>query len=152
VTLRDAMPIVAGEPVSRPLQPLLHRDHLARGKTLLALPVLPQRHQLGRRLHRPHGGIELLLAVAVTVDEHRQVARRERRLLPRDRVQRDSRIGDDLFAILARDPQMIVGPLGILAALQAPRSRRPDLVLGFQIDPLRLQCPVIDPRVDIQLG
>ena len=38
---------------------------------------------------------------------------------------------------------------GILAALQAPRSRRPDLVLRLKLDPLRLQGPMVDPRVYI---
>src|SRR3546814_10470423 len=48
--------------------------------TLLPDPTLfrSQPHQLGRRLHRAHSGIELVLAVAVPMDEHRQVAGGER--------------------------------------------------------------------------
>jgi hypothetical protein len=51
--------------VAGALKPRLHRDHLARRETLLVAPVLPQRHQLGRRAP-PHHLVELLLAVAVT--------------------------------------------------------------------------------------
>src|SRR3546814_1596410 len=70
------MPSTLCKPVSGPLKPLLDRDHLERGEPLLPFPVLPQPHQLGRRLHRAHSGIELVLAVAVPMDDHRQVAGR----------------------------------------------------------------------------
>jgi hypothetical protein len=57
--------------------------------------------------------VELILAVAMAERELRQVAPRERRLLARDRIERDLRIGDDLLAILARDPGMVLDPLGL---------------------------------------
>ena len=66
--------------------------------------------------------------------------------------ERDGRIGNDLVAILARDPHMIVGALGILAVHLAPRSRRTNLVLRLKRDALRFQCPVIDPRLKAKLG
>jgi hypothetical protein len=115
-------------------------------------PVLPQRHQLGRGPHRAHHLVELVLAVAVPERELRQVAPRERRLLPRDRVQCDFRIGDDLLAILARDPGMVLDPLGLKPLFGHPRCRRPDLVLRLKVDPLRLQCAMVDPRINIELG
>src|SRR3546814_15202823 len=76
-------------------------------------PVPPQRHQLGRGSHRAHHLVELILAVAVPERELRQVAPGERRLLAGDRVQCDFRPGDDLLAVLARDPGMVLDPLGL---------------------------------------
>jgi hypothetical protein len=65
----------------------------------------------------------------VPVREHGEVTHRERRLPPRDRIKRNTRIGDDFRAVLARNAQMVIGPLGILTTLQPPRSSGPDLVL-----------------------
>src|SRR3546814_19241136 len=104
---------------------------------------LPQRHQLGRGPHRAHHLVELVLAVAMPERELRQVAPRERRLLPGDRIERDLRIGDDLLAILARDPGMVLDPLGLKPLFGHPRRRRPDLVLRLQVDPLRLHRSMI---------
>src|SRR3546814_4745070 len=66
--------------------------------------------------------------------ELRQVAPRERRLLARDRVERDLRIGDDLLAILPRDPGMVLDPLGLKPLFGHTRRRRPDLVLRLKLD------------------
>src|SRR3546814_8720494 len=82
---RETMPLPCAKPIGGTLKPLLGVDHVAGGKAVLAAPVLPQRHQFRRGPHRAHGLVELILAVAVPVDEHRQVARGERRLPPRDR-------------------------------------------------------------------
>jgi hypothetical protein len=133
-------------------QPLLRLDHVAGGKAILAAPVLPQRHQLGRGPHRAHHLVELILAVAMAERELRQVAPRERRLLARDRIERDLRIGDDLLAILARDPGMVLDPLGLKPLFGHPRRSRPDLVLRLKVDALRRQRAMVDPRVYIQLG
>src|SRR3546814_9274094 len=78
------------------------------------------------------------------------VAPGERRLLAGDRVQCDFRPGDDLLAVLARDPGMVLDPLGLKPLFGHPRRRRPDLVLGFKVDALRLQRPVIYAGVYIQ--
>src|SRR3546814_18973840 len=91
-------------------------------------------------------------AVAVPERELRQVAPGERRLLAGDRVQCDFRHGDDLLAVLARDPGMVLDPLGLKPLFGHPRRRRPALVLGFKVDALRLQRPVIYAGVYIQLG
>src|SRR3546814_4989468 len=88
---------------------------------------------------RAHHLVELILAVAVPERELRQVAPGERRLLAGDRVQCDFRPGDDLLAVLARDPGMVLDPLGLKPLFGHPRRRRPDLVLGFKVDALRLQ-------------
>ena len=146
------MPAPLGKPIAGALQPLLRLDHLARRKPILAAPVLPQRHQLGRGPHRAHHLVELILAVAVAERELRQVAPRERRLLARDRVERDLRISDDLLAILARYPGMVLDPLGLKPLVRHPRRRRSDLVLRLKVDALRLQRPVIYASVNIQLG
>src|SRR3546814_3063538 len=77
----DTMPPVDRQPLGRAFQPLLGRDHVARREPILAPPVPPQRHQLGRGSHRAHHLVELILAVAVPERELRQVAPGERRLL-----------------------------------------------------------------------
>src|SRR3546814_955412 len=97
-------------------------------------------------LHRAHSGIELVLAVAVPMDEHRQVAGGERRLLPCDRVQCDPRLGNDLLAIRARDPGMVLDPLGLKPLFGHPRCCRPDLVLRLKLDPLPRLCAMVVPR------
>src|SRR3546814_18817407 len=100
---------------------------------ILALPVPPQRHQLGRGSHRAHHLVELILAVAVPEPELRQVAPGERRLLAGDRVQCDFRPVDDLLAVLARDPGMALAPLGLQPLLGHPPPRPPSLVLRFKV-------------------
>ena len=86
------------------------------------------------------------------VNEARQVVVRESALLPGDGVQGDARLGDDLLAVAPSDLPVIEGPLGVLASVQAPRAGRADLVLRLQVDPLRLQRAVIDPRIDVEFG
>lgn len=101
----------------------------------MPLSVRPQCHQFGTGPHRPQRLVKLCLAVAVPVNEHGQIAGGEGRLLPRDRVQGDRRIGDNPLAILPRDPNMILGPLCTFVTPKPPRSRRPDLVLRLKGDP-----------------
>jgi len=149
---RETMPLPSSKPIAGAFQPLLGVDHIARGKAVLAASVLAQRHQLGAGPHRAHHLVELVLAVAVPERELRQVAPRERRLLPRDTVERDFRIGDDLLAILARDPRMILDPLRLKALFGHTRCRWPDLVLRLQVDPLCLQGAMIYAGINIQLG
>src|SRR3546814_9777024 len=96
--------------------------------------------------------LELILAVAVPERELRQVAPRERRLLARDRVQRALGPRNDLLAIFARDPGMVLDPLGLKPLFGHPRCSRPDLVLRLKVDPLRRQRSMVDPRVNIQPG
>jgi len=74
-------------------------DHLPRGEPLFAASVLAQRDQVGRTANRPHGQIELLLAVAVPMHEHSKVAVGEGGLAVHDRVKRDSGIGDNPLAV-----------------------------------------------------
>ena len=84
--------------------------------------------------------------------EHGQVAPGERRLLVRDRVERDSGIGDDLLAVAPRDGAMFVDPLDLQPVHAHARCGRADLVLRLELDALRLQAAVIDARVDIEFG
>src|SRR3546814_8839873 len=69
-----------------------------------------------------------------------------------DAVERDRRVGDDLLAILARDPRMVLDPLRLKPLFGHTRCRRPDLVLGFKVDALRLQGAMIYAGINIQLG
>src|SRR3546814_4146480 len=59
---------------------------------------------------------------------------------------------DLLLAILARDPGMVLDPLGLKPLFGHPRRRRPDLVLRLKVDPLRLQRAMIYAGINIQLG
>ena len=149
---RETMPRPVSKPIGGTFKPLLGLDHVARSEPILAAPVLPQCDQLGAGAYRPHHLVELVFAVAVPERELRQVAPRERGLLARDRVERDLRPGDDLLAILARNPGMVLNPLGILAPTEPARSCRPDLVLRLKVDALRLQRAMIDMCIDIQFG
>ena len=72
--------------------------------------------------------------------------------LVRDRVERERRVGDDLLAIGARDLAMLVEPLGLQPLRRHARRRRADLVLRLEVDALRFQRAVIDPRIDIEFG
>ena len=142
----------AGKPIADAFQTLLRLDHIAGGKAILAAPILAQRYQLGRGAHHAHHLIELILAVTMPERELRQVAPRERRLLARDRIERDIGPRNDLLAILPRDPGMVRDPLGLKPLFGHPRRCRPDLVLRLKIDALRRQRAVVDPRVYIQFG
>src|SRR3546814_4329242 len=66
----------------------------------------------------------------------------------RSRVQCEARVGDDPLAVAPRDLAMLFDPLGLEAAPHHPRCRGTDLVLRFQVDPLRCKAAVIDPRID----
>ncbi|MCY1169339.1 hypothetical protein D9M73_93640 [compost metagenome] len=82
--------------------------------------------------------------------KHRHVAARERRLLPGQCIEAEFRLGNNGLAIGARDADMLVGTLGILAALQPPRAGRADLVLRLEINPLRVVAAVIDTGFDAE--
>jgi hypothetical protein len=114
-------------------------------------PVLPQRHQLGRR-HRAHSGIELVLAVAVPDGRTSPGRGRERRLLPRDRVQCDPRLAM-IFSPFARAIRAWSSTRSASSPCSGIRDAcRPDLVLRLKLDPLRRQCAMVDPRINIELG
>src|SRR3546814_8241682 len=119
------------------------RGALVTGVQTCALPisVLPEFDQLGRTAHRAHHLVELLDAVAVPVREHRHVSPRESRLLVRDRVQRNGRIGNDTFAIVARDLPMHFRPVcGFNAFAFDALCRRADLALRLKPNALRLKA------------
>jgi len=80
------------------------------------------------------------------------VAAGEGRLLPGDRVEREAWIGDDAGAVLACDGAVHFGAIRLFASTYDPLRGRADLVLRLQPDALRLEAPMIDPRVDIELG
>ena len=135
-----------------PFKPLLGLQHRARGEAVLAASVLAQLHQLGRGLHYRHDLVELLLSLAVAVDEHGKVAVGERRLLVRDRIERDVRGREQLLAIGPCNGVVLVEAFAFQALVDHARSGRADLVLRLQLDALRFQRAVIDARVDIELG
>ncbi|EIZ77117.1 hypothetical protein WSK_4323 [Novosphingobium sp. Rr 2-17] len=150
--LGDAMMTPCLEPDGGLFQPPFGLDHGARGETVFAASVLAQLHQLGRCPHRRHYLIELILSFAVAMDEHRQVAGGESGLLVSDRLERDFRLRQDLLAIGPGDGVVLLQPLARQPLLGHPRCGRTDLVLGLQLDPLRVQRAMIDPGVDIEFG
>ena len=99
----DAMVAARVKRRGRAFEPLLGLDHCARGEPILAAPVFPECDKVGRCIHGRQDSVELFLAVAVAVREHRKVAGGKRRLVVRNRVERDGRIGDDLLAVRSRN-------------------------------------------------
>src|SRR5690606_32664388 len=99
VTIADAVTASCVEGVGRALEPLLDLDHRARRKALVAARVLAERYQLGRGFDRSHHRVELLLAVAMAVREHRKIAGSEGSLPMGDRVDRGRGVGDEPFAV-----------------------------------------------------
>ena len=152
VARANLVPPILRQALGRSLQPHFGRNHLPAREPVLPLPVPAQRHQLGAGPNRPHHRIELILAVTVPERELRQIAFRKRCLPPRDRIERNGRIGDDLPAILARDPRMVLDAFALKPHFFAPHRRRPDLVLRLQLDTLRLVAAVIDPGINIERG
>ena len=147
------MAFLLGHEFGGAVQALFGLDHLAGGEAVLAASVLAEFDQIGRAPHRAHDCVELLDAVAVPVREHRHVAPREGRLLVRDRVERDGRIGDDPRAVVAGDLAVHFRTVGGLDpfALDALRGCA-DLALRLQRDALRLQAAMVDARVDVEFG
>jgi hypothetical protein len=56
------------------------------------------------------------------------------------------------FSPLARDRVMLDEPLACQPLLRHARRSGTDLVLWFEVDPLRCKRPVIDARIDVELG
>src|SRR5690606_13642314 len=95
VALADRMTPARIELHGRVLEPLFDRDHRLAGEPVFASPVLAEPYQIERGLHRREHAVELLLAVAMSVHEPGKIARSERRLVVRDRIERESRLGED---------------------------------------------------------
>ena len=139
------------------VQALFRLDHGAGGEAVFAAIILAEFDQIGRIAHRGHDLVELLDPVAVPVRELRHVAPREGRLLLRDRVQPDGRIGDDPRAIAACDLAVHLGAVSFESfAMDTPDLDTfggcADLALRLQRDALRFQAAMVDPRVDVELG
>ena len=148
----DTVPTAVGEPVGRPLHPLLDGHHLARGEALTAAAVLTEPHHHWRSCHPTHHGAELLGTVRVPMHEPGEVLAREGRVLIGHRPQRNLRLGQDALAVPARNIPMLGRTLGILAARLTTHPRRPNLALRLQLDTLRRQCAMVDPDIMAQLG
>ena len=147
----DAVPMRRGQTLGRALHPLLGREHRARREALAAAVILAEPHDLGRGLHLRQHTRELLGTVRVPVDQPRQVLPRERRILVRERVERQVRIGLDALAVALRNRAMLGRTLGYLAPLLPARAGRPDLVLRLELDRLILERAVVDARLMPQL-
>jgi hypothetical protein len=116
------------------VQALFSIDHLAGGEPILVASVLAEFDQTGRSPHRSHNLVELVDPIAVTMREPRHIPAREGRLLMRDRIQPEGRIGDDPRAIAARDLAVHLGTVGL--------------------DPLARDAPILDAfggRTDLAL-
>ena len=136
----------------RPFKTLLGLDHRPRSEPLLAASVLAERDHLGRPLDRCEHSVEMLMPIAVAVNELGKVAGRECRLPAGDRIERQRRIGEQLLAVGASDGMMLDQSLASPALLGHVRSRRTNLVLRLKVDPLGFKHAMIDASVDIQLG
>src|SRR5690606_3824548 len=119
--------------------PLFDRDHRLAGEPVFASPVLAEPYQIERGLHRREHAVKLLLAVAMSVHEPGKIARSERRLVVRDRIERESRLGEDARAVAARDLHVSVNPLALEPLPRHARGGGADLVLRLEIDALRFQ-------------
>ena len=73
-------------------------------------------------------------------------------MLPRQRVQRYRRIGDNALAVATRDGVVLVPPFRVLAPLRPAFPGWPHLVLRLQRNALLGQATVIDAGVVPQLG
>src|SRR3546814_14062772 len=73
---RETMPRPIRKPIAGLAQPLPGADHVARREPILAAPVLPQRHQLGRGPDPAHHLVELTLAVPLPERALKPEARR----------------------------------------------------------------------------
>src|SRR3546814_3754579 len=134
----------------RAFKPLLGLYHRARREPILATSAFPERDQIGRRFYRTHDGIELDCSGTMPVNEHREVAIGKRRLVMGNGVERDRRVGEYLFAIPPRNIQMLLGAIDFEPLLNHPRCGGTDLVLGFEVDALRLETAMIDACVDVE--
>ena len=139
------------------VQALFGLDHRAVGEAVFAADILAEFDQIGRLAHRAHDLVELIDPVAMPMRELRHVAPCERRLLLRDRIQPERRIGDDPRAIAARDLAVHLGAVGFdrsRSALNAPDldtfGGRSDLALRLQCDTLGFQAAMVDTRVDVE--
>ena len=139
------------------VQALFGLDHLGRGEAIFAASVLAEFDQIGRIAHRAHDVVELIDAVAMPMRELRHVAPREGRLLLRDGVQCDRRIGDDPRTIAARDLAVHLGAVGLEpfafdASILDAFGGRADLALRLQRNALCFQAAMVDARVDVEFG
>jgi hypothetical protein len=96
--------------------------------------------------------VELLLSLAVAMHEHGKVARRERGLRTRDRIERERGLCEQPLTIGPRNLGVLGKPLALQPLTRHPRGGGTDLVLGFEPDALRLKAAVVDARTDIQFG
>ena len=94
------------------IQALFGLDHCPRREAILPASVLAQRNQVGRCAHRIVGGIELIFAVAMPVNEGGKIAPGEGRLLVGDRIQRQRRVGDDPLTIALGNRAVFLDTLG----------------------------------------
>src|SRR6516225_6451059 len=122
VTRLMALPL--GHEFGGTVQALFRLDHLARGEPILAASILAQFDQTRCAAHRTYHLVELIDPIAVPMRELRHVALRKGRLLLRDGVQCDGRIGDNPLAIAACDLALQFGAVGGLhtPALDALRG------------------------------
>ena len=128
------MALALGHQFGGAVQALFGLDHGAGGKPIFAASALAEFDQIRRSAHRAHNLVELVDPIAVTMREDSHIPDREGRLLMRDRIQPEGRIGDDPRAIAARDLAVHLGTVGL--------------------DPLARDAPILDTfggRTDLAL-
>src|SRR3546814_10370339 len=93
--ITDAVLGMDGHYIGGAMQALFGLDHRARSKAILPASILAQSDYVGRCALRIVGGIELFLAIAVAVNAGGEIAPGERRLLLRNPIESQIRVGAD---------------------------------------------------------
>ena len=116
------MSVPPSDPVRRPLHARFSIQHLPRGEAHPPTPIFAQPNQLRRHLYlRQHGG-KLLRPIRVPVDEPRQLLPRERRVLLRQRPQRDLRLRRQRLAVVPRNRPALRRSLQLLLCVLVPKE------------------------------
>jgi hypothetical protein len=93
----------------------------------------------------------LLGSVRVPVHKAREIVAGKRRLLLRERVQRQIRVGCDPLAVTLRNRPMLRCTLGRFAPLLPAHSSRTNLVLRLKLNALIFERAMVDPDLVSQL-
>src|SRR3546814_10004335 len=86
------------------------------------------------------------------MNEHGKIAVRECRLAVGDRIQCDTRLRNNPFAICSRDLAVLLDSFGFQPALAHAGRCGADLVLRFERNTLCFETAMIDADIDVKFG
>src|SRR3546814_1774752 len=86
------------------------------------------------------------------MNEHGKIAVRECRLAVGDRIQCDTRLRNNPFAICSRDLAVLLDSFGFQPALAHAGRCGADLVLRFERNTLCFETAMIDADIDVEFG